>query len=121
MLLDVQLGWRNLKNTMNPNIVFKGGYETFKWFGIDKTSTLTNRNMISRNAGQYAMQQQNQQAIKNAEAAVGGKGHRSPIPYAAPNAFQQEIPKVTINSMNKFYFDKDNSLKRQEITSDVMP
>lgn len=121
MLLDVQLGWRNLKNTMNPNIVFKGDYKTFKWFGIDKTSTLTNRNMISRNAGQYAMQQQNQQAIKNAEAAVGGKGHRSPIPYAAPNAFQQEIPKVTINSMNKFYFDKDNSLKRQEITSDVMP
>lgn len=121
MLLDVQLGWRNLKNTMNPNIVFKGDYETFKWFGIDKTSTLTNRNMISRNAGQYAMQQQNQRAIQNAEAAVGGKGHRSPIPYASPNAFQKEIPKITIHSMTNVHLDKDGAVKRTDSVADVIP
>ena len=120
MTLDMQLNWQNLKNTMNPNIKFKGDYETYKWFGVNNPTSLTNRELISRNAGKYAAQQQAKQAVRNAEAAQGGKSG-SPIPYAAPNAFGQNIPKVTINSMTKVHMDKDGNQKRTESTADILP
>ena len=72
---------------------------------------------MSRNAGQIALQKQNQQAIKNAEAARGGD-KSYPIPYASPNAFKNPI---VINNINKFHFDKNNNLKYSDATADVMP
>lgn len=119
MTLQMELTWQNWKNRFNGDIKFTNKWETFRYFGIDGGSNLTNRELISRNAGKHAAQQQTQQALKNAEASRGG--NKSPIPYAAPNAFGKEIPKITINSMTNIHVDKDGNIKRQEATADVMP
>lgn len=119
MTLEMQLTWQNWKNRFNGDIEFTNKWETFRYFGIDGGSKLTNRELISRNAGKHAEQQQTQQALKNAEASGGG--NKSPIPYAAPNAFGKEIPKININSMTNVHIDKDGNIKRQEATADVMP
>ena len=119
MTLQMELTWQNWKNRFNGDIKFTNKWETFRYFGIDGGSNLTNRELISRNAGKHAAQQQTQQALKNAEASRGG--NKSPIPYAAPNAFGKEIPKITINSMTNVHLDKDGNIKRQEATADVMP
>ena len=119
MTLEMQLTWQNWKNRFNGDIEFTNKWETFRYFGIDGGSKLTNRELISRNAGKHAAQQQTQQALKNAEASRGG--NKSPIPYAAPNAFGKEIPKININSMTNVHIDKDGNIKRQEATADVMP
>lgn len=119
MTLQMELTWQNWKNRFNGDIKFTNKWETFRYFGIDGGSNLTNRELISRNAGKHAAQQQTQQALKNAEASRGG--NKSPIPYAAPNAFGKEIPKITINSMTNVHVDKDGNIKRQEATADVMP
>lgn len=120
MTLEMELTWQNWKNRFNSDIKFTNKWETFRYFGIDGGSKLTNRELISRNAGKHAAQQQTQQAIKNAEASRGG-GNSSPIPYASPNAFGKEMPKITINSMTNVHVDKDGNIKRQEATADVMP
>ena len=119
MTLEMQLTWQNWKNRFNGDIEFTNKWETFRYFGINGGSKLTNRELISRNAGKHAAQQQTQQALKNAEASRGG--NKSPIPYAAPNAFGKEIPKININSMTNVHIDKDGNIKRQEATADVMP
>ena len=119
MTLQMELTWQNWKNRFNGDIKFTNKWETFRYFGVDGGSNLTNRELISRNAGKHAAQQQTQQALKNAEASRGG--NKSPIPYAAPNAFGKEIPKISINSMTNVHIDKDGNIKRQEATADVMP
>ena len=119
MTLQMELTWQNWKNRFNGDIKFTNKWETFRYFGIDGGSNLTNRELISRNAGKHAAQQQTRQALKNAEVSRGG--NKSPIPYAAPNAFGKEIPKITINSMTNIHVDKDGNIKRQEATADVMP
>lgn len=120
MTLDMQVNWINLKHALDPTWWSSGNKETFRYFGDVNAKKLSSSDILSRNAGKHAAQQQARQAVKNAEAAQGGKSG-SPIPYAAPNAFGQNIPKVTINSMNKFYFDKDNKLKRTDSAADVIP
>ena len=120
MTLEMQLTWQNWKNRFNGDIEFTNKWETFRYFGINGGSKLTNRELISRNAGNYAAQQQATKAVNNAEVARGGK-NGSPIPYAAPNAFGRDIPPVTINTINKFHFDGNNKLKYSDTIADVKP
>lgn len=120
MTLEMQLTWQNWKNRFNGDIEFTNKWETFRYFGINGGSKLTNRELISRNAGNYAAQQQATKAVNNAEVARGGK-NGSTIPYAAPNAFGRDIPPVTINTINKFHFDGNNKLKYSDTIADVKP
>ena len=120
MTLEMQLTWQNWKNRFNGDIEFTNKWETFRYFGINGGSKLTNIELISRNAGDYAARQQANQAVNNAEVARGGK-NGSPIPYAAPNAFGRDIPPVTINTINKFHFDGNNKLKYSDTIADVKP
>ena len=119
MTLDMQVNWINLKHALNPFWVSSGKKETFRYFGDLSAKKLSSPYVLSRNAGQQALKQQTQQAIKNAEASRGG-GDKSPIPYASPNPFGK-IPKITINSMTNVHIDKDGNTKRTEATADVMP
>lgn len=119
MTLDIQVGWINLKHALDPTWRSSGKKETFRYFGDLSAKKLSSPYVLSRNAGQQALKQQTQQAIKNAEASRGG-GDKSPIPYASPNPFGK-IPKITINSMTNVHIDKDGNTKRTEATADVMP
>lgn len=120
MTLDMQVNWINLKHALDPTWWSSGKKETFRYFGDVNAKKLSSSDILSKNAGQQALKQQTQQAIKNAEASRGG-GNKSPIPYASPNAFGKSIPKITINSMTNVHIDKDGNVKRQEATADVMP
>lgn len=120
MTLDMQVNWINLKHALDPTWWSSGNKETFRYFGDVNAKKLSSSDILSKNAGQQALKQQTQQAIKNAEASRGG-GNKSPIPYASPNAFGKSIPKITINSMTNVHIDKDGNVKRQEATADVMP
>lgn len=120
MTLDMQVNWINLKHALDPTWWSSGKKETFRYFGDVNAKKLSSSDILSRNAGQQALKQQTQQAIKNAEASRGG-GNKSPIPYASPNAFGKSIPKITINSMTNVHIDKDGNTKRTEATADVMP
>ena len=117
MTLDMQVNWINLKHALDPTWWSSGKKETFRYFGEVKAKKLSSSDILSRNAGQIALQKQNQQAIKNAEAARGGD-KSFPIPYASPNAFKNPI---VINNINKFHFDENNKLKYSNATADVMP
>ena len=117
MTLDMQVNWINLKHALDPTWWSSGKKETFRYFGEVKAKKLSSSDTLSRNAGQIALQKQNQQAIKNAEAARGGD-KSFPIPYASPNAFKNPI---VINNINKFHFDENNKLKYSNATADVMP
>ena len=119
MTLDMQVNWINLKHALDPTWWSSGKKETFRYFGDVNAKKLSSSDVLSRNAGQQALKQQTQQAIKNAEASRGG--NNSPIPYASPNAFGKSIPKITINSMTNVHIDKDGNTKRTEATADVMP
>lgn len=120
MTLDMQVNWINLKHALDPTWWSSGKKETFRYFGDVNAKKLSSSDILSKNAGQQALKQQTQQAIKNAEASRGG-GNKSPIPYASPNAFGKSIPKITINSMTNVHIDKDGNTKRTEATADVMP
>jgi len=120
MTLDMQVNWINLKHALDPTWWSSGKKETFRYFGDVNAKKLSSSDILSRNAGQQALKQQTQQAIKNAEASRGG-GNKSPIPYASPNAFGKSIPKITINSMTNVHIDKDGNTKRTEATADVIP
>ena len=117
MTLDMQVNWINLKHALDPTWWSSGKKETFRYFGEVKAKKLSSSDILSRNAGQIALQKQNQQAIENAEAARGGD-KSFPIPYASPNAFKNPI---VINNINKFHFDENNKLKYSNATADVMP
>ena len=119
MTLDMQVNWINLKHALDPTWWSSGKKETFRYFGDLSAKKLSSPYVLSRNAGQQALKQQTQQAIKNAEESRGG-GNSSPIPYASPNPFEK-IPKITINSMTNVHIDKDGNTKRTEATADVMP
>ena len=119
MTLDMQVNWINLKHALDPTWWSSGKKETLGYFGDLSAKKLSSPYVLSRNAGQQALKQQTQQAIKNAEASRGG-GDKSPIPYASPNPFGK-IPKITINSMTNVHIDKDGNTKRTEATADVMP
>ena len=119
MTLDMQVNWINLKHALDPTWWSSGKKETLGYFGDVSAKKLTSPYVLSRNAGQQALKQQTQQAVKNAEASRGG-GDKSPIPYASPNPFGK-IPKITINSMTNVHIDKDGNTKRTEATADVMP
>ena len=119
MTLDIQVGWINLKHALDPTWLSSGKKETFRYFGDVNAKKLSSPYVLARNAGQQALKQQTQQAIKNAEASRVG-GDKSPIPYASPNPFGK-IPKITINSMTNVHIDKDGNTKRTEATADVMP
>lgn len=120
MTLDMQVNWINLKHALDPTWWSSGNKETFRYFGDVNAKKLSSSDILSRNAGRVAAQQQATKAVNNAEASRGG-GNKSPIPYAAPNAFGRNIPPVTINTINKFHFDENNKLKRSDATADVMP
>ena len=120
MTLDMQVNWINLKHALDPTWWSSGKKETFRYFGDLNAKKLSSPYVLSRNAGQQALKQQTQQAIKNAEASRSGGGDKSPIPYASPNPFGK-IPKVTIHSMTNVHIDKDGNTKRTEATADVMP
>lgn len=118
MTLDMQVNWINLKHALDPTWWSSGKKETFRYFGEVKAKKLSSSDILSRNAGQIALQKQNQQAIDNAKAARGD-GMSRPPPYAFQNnQFQKPI---VINNNNEFYFDERNKLIRQNVTADVTP
>ena len=118
MTLDMQVNWINLKHALDPTWWSSGKKETFRYFGEVKTKKLSPSDIMSRNAGQIALQKQNQQAIDNAKAARGD-GMSRPPPYAFQhNPFKNPI---VINNINKFHFDENNKLKYSNATADVMP
>ena len=121
MTLEMQLTWQNWKNRFNGDIEFTNKWETFKYFGVEGGDKLTNRRLISRNAGNYAAQQQAKQAMENAKAARGGASNKPQIPLASPFGFGRDVPPININSMVNVNVDKDGNIKRQEATADVMP
>lgn len=118
MTLEMQVNWQNLKNSMNPNVKFNGGYKTYKWFGVDNPTSLTNRDLISRNAGKHAAQQQAKQAVRNAEAAIGGDSNKPRIPLASPYGVGRNIPPITINSMTNVNVDRRGNAT-SEVIADV--
>lgn len=118
MTLEMQVNWQNLKNSINPNIKFKGDYETYKWFGVNNPTSLTNRDLISRNAGKHAAQQQAKQAVRNAEAAIGGDSNKPRIPLASPYGVGRNIPPITINSMTNVNVDRRGNAT-SEVIADV--
>ena len=119
MTLDMQVNWINLKHALDPTWWSSGKKETFRYFGDVNAKKLSSSDVLSRNAGRIAAQQQATKAVNNAEVSRGGNS--SPIPYASPNAFGRVIPKITINSMTNVHIDKDGNTKRTEATADVMP
>ena len=121
MTLDMQVNWINLKHALDHTWWYSGKKETLRYRGDINAKKLSSSDVLSRSAGQQALKQQTQQAIKNAEASRGGSGNSSPIPYASPNAFGKSIPKITINSMTNVHIDKDGNTKRTEATADVIP
>lgn len=120
MTLDMQVNWINLKHALDPTWWSSGKKETFRYFGDVNAKKLSSSDILSRNAGQHTAQKQATQAVKNAEA-VRGSGNKSPIPYAAPNAFGRNAPPITINSMTNVHIDKDGNVKRTDATADVIP
>ena len=77
MTLDMQVNWINLKHALNPFWGSSGKKETFRYFGAVEANKLPSSHILYRNAGQQALKQQTQQAIKNAEESRGG-GNSSP-------------------------------------------
>ena len=120
MTLDMQVGWINLKHALDPTWWSSGQKETFRYFGDINAKKLSSSDILSRDAGRIAAQQQANKAVKNAEA-VRGSGNKYPIPYAAPNAFGRNAPPITINSMTNIHVDKDGNVKRTDATADVIP
>lgn len=121
MTLDMQVNWINLKHALDPTWWSSGKKETFRYFGDVNAKKLSSSDVLSRNAGRIAAQQQATKAVNNAEAARGGGSNKPQIPLASPYGFGRNVPPITIKSMTNVHIDKDGNVKRTDTTADVIP
>lgn len=120
MTLDMQVNWINLKHALDPAWWSSGNKETFRYFGDVNAKKLSSSDVLSRNAGRIAAQQQATQAINNAKAARGGDSNKPQIPLASPYGFGRNVPPITINSMTNVNVDRRGNAT-SEVIADVSP
>ena len=118
MTLDMQVSWINLKHALDPTWWSSGNKETFRYFGDVNAKKLPSSDVLSRNAGRIAAQQQATKAVKNAEAARGGGSNKPQIPLASPYGFGRNVPPITINSMTNVNVDRRGNAT-SEVIADV--
>ena len=117
MTLDMQVNWINLKHALDPTWWSSGNKETFRYFGDVNAKKLSSSDVLSRNAGRIAAQQQ---AMENAKAARGGASNKPQIPLASPYGFGRNVPPITINSMTNVNVDRRGNAT-SEVIADVSP